>query len=125
MKNRFSFPILVLLAGLTFHCQSKKAADETEQTAAADADTVATSTVGDVKTYGCNDNETFSVRFETTNGKKIAVFIDDGKEIPLDPIETASGSKYSDGKMSIWFKGSEALVEFKNETRSLKNCKTR
>lgn len=113
-----SLSILVVSAA----CQSNK--QETANTAAAEEPTA------ELTRYACDDNQSFSFRNATAEetaangGKKFIFFAEaNGPQTRMEQIEAASGAKYSNGKVSVWFKGEEALVEFIDESRTFRNCR--
>jgi membrane-bound inhibitor of C-type lysozyme len=67
--------------------------------------------------YECSDNYSFVARIE---GEKAWLFLPK-KTFPLPHVPSASGAKYSDGQITFWSKGDEALIEDGQQTQ--RNCK--
>jgi membrane-bound inhibitor of C-type lysozyme/uncharacterized membrane protein len=67
--------------------------------------------------YECNDGYGFVARIE---GEKAWLFLPNGT-ISLPPVRSASGARYSDGSITFWSKGEEALLE--TDENSHRNCR--
>src|SRR5690606_19453391 len=62
---------------------------------------------GDGVVYRCEQNFRFSVRFQHDS----AIVHLDGRESALPSAISASGARYSDGEVTYWGRGREALLE--------------
>jgi membrane-bound inhibitor of C-type lysozyme len=60
-------------------------------------------------TYFCENGKTIETEFLPGN-EKVKIDVEDGTII-LPRVPAASGSKYSDGTRTFWFKGDELIVE--------------
>jgi putative lipoprotein len=68
--------------------------------------------------YECNDGYGFVARIE---GENAWLFLPNGT-ISLPHVRSASGARYSDGSITFWSKGEEALLETgKNRHRNCRN----
>jgi putative lipoprotein len=67
--------------------------------------------------YACSDNYSFVARIE---GEKAWLFLPK-KTLRLPHVPAASGAKYTDGQITFWSKGDEALIEDGQETH--RKCK--
>ena len=56
--------------------------------------------------YDCGEEYTFVARIE---GEKAWLFLP-GRTVPLPQVPSGSGAKYSDGAMTFWSRGEEALL---------------
>lgn len=57
--------------------------------------------------YTCRDSYEFVARLEE---EKVWLFLP-GRTLPLPRVPAASGAKYSDGRLTFWSRGEEALLE--------------
>jgi len=69
------------------------------------------------RAYDCTGIQ-FGVRFE----KQAAVVFVAGREIRLPQVKAASGAKYTDGAVTFWSKGEEALLEL--DGMLYRSCRT-
>ena len=67
--------------------------------------------------FECDGDYQFPVRIE---GDKAWLFLP-GKTVNLPQVPAGSGAKYSDGRMTFWSKGGEALLEAADDVR--RNCR--
>jgi membrane-bound inhibitor of C-type lysozyme len=70
-------------------------------------------------TYTCDGGKSFVV--ELYEKVDIAFLKIDGKRFYLYRIPSESGTKYSDGNVTLWIKGQSAFVEIEGKTE-FKNC---
>ncbi|MFZ0390516.1 MAG: MliC family protein [Calditrichia bacterium] len=66
--------------------------------------------------FDCESGRTFTVRIE---GNTAILFLPDNP-VRLPRIESASGAKYSDGKILFWSKGDTARIQL--HSRTYRNC---
>ena len=71
--------------------------------------------------YLCEDGKRFTLEFDSK--EDCVLLILDGKPIKLPRVISASGSRYSDGKTTVWLKGDEAIIEIDGKI-IMKNCRT-
>ena len=69
--------------------------------------------------YVCDEGKSFVV--ELYESVDIAFLTISGKRFYLYRIPSESGTKYSDGKTTLWIKGQNAFVEIDGQTE-FKNC---
>ena len=62
--------------------------------------------------YRCKGGKTFQAEFL---GNKVNLQLKRGKILNLPAVITGSGAKYSDGKITLFTKGEEAFIEFKQK----------
>ncbi|MBD2653359.1 MliC family protein [Synechocystis sp. FACHB-383] len=63
----------------------------------------------ETQTYYCSPTETLLIKMMA--GPAIEVTLPDGRTMVLPQAESASGTKYSNGSLTVWSKGNTALVE--------------
>jgi membrane-bound inhibitor of C-type lysozyme len=66
-------------------------------------------TGGCYSTYFCDNGKTIQTRDQLA-GERVVIDVGDG-DFTLPRVPAASGSKYSDGRRTFWFKGDELLIE--------------
>jgi membrane-bound inhibitor of C-type lysozyme len=66
-------------------------------------------TGGCYRTYFCDNGKTIEAR-DQLGGERVVIDVDDGA-FTLPRVPAASGSKYSDGRRTFWFKGDELTAE--------------
>jgi len=71
-------------------------------------------TSGCYRTYFCDNGKTIEAR-DQLGGERVVVDVDDGS-FTLPRVPAASGSKYSDGRRTFWFKGDELSAEIDGKT---------
>ena len=71
-------------------------------------------TSGCYRTYFCDNGKTIEAR-EQLGGERVVFDVDDGS-FTLPRVPSASGSKYSDGRRTFWFKGDELMAEIDGKT---------
>jgi membrane-bound inhibitor of C-type lysozyme len=62
--------------------------------------------------YECGDHYSFTARIE----RQKASLLLPSRAVTLPQASAASGAKYSDGQVTFWSKGEEALLEVDNKT---------
>lgn len=75
---------------------------------------------GAIVTFACESGETIQAAFSATPGGEVELVLPE-QEVSLPQVEAASGAKYSDGTVTFWEKGGEALVEVDGEV-VLQSC---
>ena len=75
---------------------------------------------------GCEEEQGTAYEYACSAGRRIHVFVsDDGKRatvrfggdtFKLETVPSASGVKFSDGKVDFWSKGTEAFLQIEGET---------
>jgi membrane-bound inhibitor of C-type lysozyme len=63
----------------------------------------------DAVAYRCEQNKRLVVRYPA--GGRYAVVMLPDREFRLDPVESASGARYSNGRTTLITKGEEAMLE--------------
>jgi membrane-bound inhibitor of C-type lysozyme len=71
-------------------------------------------TGGCARTYFCDNGKTIEAR-DQLGGERVVIDTGDG-DFTLHKVPAASGSKYSDGRRTFWFKGDELTVEVEGKT---------
>lgn len=64
-----------------------------------------------VVTYVCADHASIEAQYPTDNADQVTVTLPNQDPVILPRVESASGAKYSDGSLTFWEKGGEAMVE--------------
>ena len=64
--------------------------------------------------YVCPDGYEFTVEY--SRNRSGVVFRDEDQELKLDLIESASGSRYTDGSFVFWARGLNSLIRRDGET---------
>ncbi|CAD5918518.1 hypothetical protein PCC9214_00504 [Planktothrix tepida] len=69
-------------------------------------------------TYECTQNKTFEAQFSPNTAQ---VQLSSDETLTLTQVPTASGVRYSDGKITLYTKGKEAFIE-KNDHKLYEQC---
>jgi membrane-bound inhibitor of C-type lysozyme len=104
--------VLVLLAGCAAPARAPSVAAPARDAVAPAPDT-ASPPPPRTLVYQCADGLRFVAR---TEGETASVFLPD-RTIHLRHVPAASGAKYSDGQVTLWGKGEEAVLELGDESR--------
>lgn len=70
--------------------------------------------------YICDDGQSFTL--ESSPEEDCLILTMEGKPIKLPRVVSGSGAKYSNGKTTVWLKGTEAVIEV-NGKIVIKNCR--
>ncbi len=70
-------------------------------------------------TFQCESGKTFTAEF--TDGAKSVLINLEGSQYKLPQVLSGSGARYSDGHLTVWFKGDGPFVE-KEGKIILNNC---
>jgi len=105
------FGSLVLFCLLFF--LSSCAAPPPEEVAAVDAESLQRGADAKTFVYECGGDYSFVARIE---GEKAWLFLL-GRTVPLPKVPSGSGAKYSNGQITLWSKGEEALMLFGERER--------
>lgn len=70
---------------------------------------------GEVSTFACPSGEAIATVFPEDPEGDITVAVLNREAILLPRVEAASGAKYSDGAMTFWERGGEAIVAIDGE----------
>ena len=68
--------------------------------------------------FQCEGGRTFSVEYVSGG----AILYVTGQALRLKQVESASGTKYTDGAMTLWTKGADAMLLF-NDAPFYRNCR--
>ena len=62
----------------------------------------------ETQTYYCSPTETLTIKM--VEGSAIQVTLPDGRTVVLPQAESASGTKYSNGSLTVWAWGNTGIV---------------
>jgi membrane-bound inhibitor of C-type lysozyme len=71
--------------------------------------------------YLCEDGKNFTLEVNTQDDCVILTL--DGKPTKLPRVVSGSGSRYSNGRTTVWLKGNEAIIEMDGKI-IIKNCRS-
>lgn len=73
-----------------------------------------------IVTYQCTEK---LIRTQTVSeGKTVKLTLPEGKSVNLTAVDGSSGTKFSDGMVTLVVKGKEASVEFASGRAPIKGC---
>ncbi len=71
--------------------------------------------------YLCEDGKIFTL--EVITQEDCVILTLDGKPTKLPRVVSGSGSRYSNGRTTVWLKGNEAIIEMDGKI-IIKNCRS-